>query len=1145
MRPSRDSVALVVLLCIVCAFHVVAAVNMPSSQYEALQNLYFATNGSNWRWFGTGARWSFDVYEDPCSARWEGIICNPFDHSVLDLTLNQHRLEGTLPPSIGNLVNLLQLNMEYNRLSGSIPNSIGKMTQLTDIKVNDNFLRGPIPPDIVKLKLVEQINFDVNRLTGTIPHNIGNMTSLVGMGLNNNRLTGTIPESVGLLKHVAGIRLHNNLLHGPIPNNLNNCTSILNIAIFNNSLTGTIPANLGELKGLALLQLSDNKLTGTIPTTLATLPVLSTLMVDNNQLTGNIEGLFDPSIQTLLSTVQVSNNQLTGTIPASVFALPLVSFAAVSNCFHGTLPDNICSGWPLTVLALDGLSSASSCQSSMLPGLSKSYLVSRPVHGSVPVCLFNLPNLYTLHLSGNGFTGNLPLNLNVSRSLLDLSLSHNQLTGTIPLSLQSRNWTNLDLSFNYLQGTLSPDFTPALEGTLQIFNESQVVGTSFSLENNRLSGVVPHALVDAFSVSVLRGNLFSCRADRENIPSADDNASNYQCGSQSLEAVYFAWLGLVSVLLMLCGVLWLAQRGSLRLPQRMKSTWEEVQQWYGAIEEMNVHGKELYRVLHLYQDVVRTCVYAGSFLLLVFLPLYGLMKLTFSTHTHQYAWSVSVAFQSGSIAVGLELAALILFLTFVVLLLQSLQARHNDLVAAIPADADSHGKSMNTLRSNLVLLVYAFLNTVVVVGVNIAFVYISLRKSNAVVSASQVALAMFKMCWNDLSASGRMVVQLSRWISPASLVHSATGSTAAQLQGYHAERANFLMLAVALFNTLAIPCLVVLVVSPDCFYNIFVPAASVVSHYTIPQCTNADGVTCQTYRPFPQTTSYDPPFKYSYQCSSSFVTYYTPAFVYMCLMATFGSPTMQWAALYVSRRVPRGYVYVHWGINLFIPRILRPLSAASLSEESNAGTHTVNPLSGSNELEKVKRSAMTSVDSQPAISPRLYFNANRYFLSFLTYLGLLLTFGLAYPPLAACVVAAVVSMLLYLRLCLGKFLHTTREENKQFLLRILDEACVNVGGARFITQAAWLVVGFSSVFYTLFLFDTLGDAEGLSNAYWVLIVVPLVPVYVYLLQWLCEYLWKAFTVENGSVVRTQNNKSEGQELELHCVQKVHAHQDSC
>jgi hypothetical protein len=44
-----------------------------------------------------------------------------------------------------------------------------------------------------------------------------------------------------------------------------------------------------------------------------------------------------------------------------------------------------------------------------------------------------------------------------------------------------------------------------------------------------------------------------------------------------------------------------------------------------------------------------------------------------------------------------------------------------------------------------------------------------------------------------------------------------------------------------------------------------------------------------------------------------------------------------------------------------------------------------------------------------------------------------------------------------------------------------------------------MLVTVSCWFYTLFLFDTLGDAVGFEGAYWVLIVVPLLPLVLYVL----------------------------------------------
>ncbi len=40
----------------------------------------------------------------------------------------------------------------------------------------------------------------------------------------------------------------------------------------------------------------------------------------------------------------------------------LQNLAAVSNCFRGRLPSNICNASALVSLALDGLSTASSCR---------------------------------------------------------------------------------------------------------------------------------------------------------------------------------------------------------------------------------------------------------------------------------------------------------------------------------------------------------------------------------------------------------------------------------------------------------------------------------------------------------------------------------------------------------------------------------------------------------------------------------------------------------------------------------------------------------------------------------------------------------------------------------------------------------------
>jgi Leucine-rich repeat (LRR) protein len=252
-----------------------------------------------------------------------------------------------------------------------------------------------------------------------------------------------------------------------------------------------MPADFGKLEQLQYVWLDHNLLDGAIPRSLSSIPALSELFLSNNRLAGNLDDVFDPLTQTLLQTVQLSGNQLTGSLPQKIYALPaLTTFAAVSNCFVTTLTEEVCACTSLATLALDGLQSSSKCQQKLLAGLSDSYLVAQPMKGGIPACIFAMPRLNTLHLSGNGLSGSLPPDLVVSESLVDLSLSHNSLTGTIPPQIQERQWYNLDLSFNRLTGTLSPRFASQ---ALNYSSYAQFVNASdpsqrvaVTLENNRL-----------------------------------------------------------------------------------------------------------------------------------------------------------------------------------------------------------------------------------------------------------------------------------------------------------------------------------------------------------------------------------------------------------------------------------------------------------------------------------------------------------------------------------------------------------------------------------------------------------------------------------------------------------------------------------
>ena len=115
---------------------------MTAIEYDALQDLYISTNGANWNI--SSNYWNFSPidYTAPCLDDWYGITCND-QCQVVEIYLPGCNLDGSIPSSIGNLVQLTDLNLNTNQLSGSIPSSIGNLVQLTYLAVSYTHLTLP------------------------------------------------------------------------------------------------------------------------------------------------------------------------------------------------------------------------------------------------------------------------------------------------------------------------------------------------------------------------------------------------------------------------------------------------------------------------------------------------------------------------------------------------------------------------------------------------------------------------------------------------------------------------------------------------------------------------------------------------------------------------------------------------------------------------------------------------------------------------------------------------------------------------------------------------------------------------------------------------------------------------------------------
>ena len=183
------------------------------------------------------------------------------------------------------------------------------------------------------------------------------------------------------------------------------------------------------------------------------------------------------------------------------------------NCLENTIPDSFCDLKNVGVLSLNGLEGADGCKTTITVPLFGTTL-QRNRESDIPSCLWNLDNLTTLHLAGNGLVGDVYIDSStVSGSQLnDVSLSHNRLTGSIPTFIQSMKV--VDLSHNRFTGHLSDVTNTTNETTLH----TQV---------NRLSGRLPTRILQTIpNLNILHGNMFSCAT----IPENDVNRHGYICG---------------------------------------------------------------------------------------------------------------------------------------------------------------------------------------------------------------------------------------------------------------------------------------------------------------------------------------------------------------------------------------------------------------------------------------------------------------------------------------------------------------------------------------------------------------------------------------------------------------------------------------
>ncbi|MCY4416334.1 MAG: hypothetical protein OXE87_08510 [Chloroflexi bacterium] len=176
---------------------------------EALTALYQSTNGGNWE---NNDNWLSDAPGN----RWHGVTTD-LDGHVVVLDLRDNRLNGEIPPALGDLVNLRELRLRENQLRGAIPPELGKLANLEVLSLVHNRLDGPIPPELGNLPNLKQFAAWSNQLSGEIPSSFANAVELTQFAVGGNRMTGQKAGVVWRFARLARLAPGRQQVHGDYP----------------------------------------------------------------------------------------------------------------------------------------------------------------------------------------------------------------------------------------------------------------------------------------------------------------------------------------------------------------------------------------------------------------------------------------------------------------------------------------------------------------------------------------------------------------------------------------------------------------------------------------------------------------------------------------------------------------------------------------------------------------------------------------------------------------------------------------------------------------------------------------------------------------------------------------------------------------
>ncbi|RYH30907.1 hypothetical protein EON65_03935 [archaeon] len=1016
------------------------------------------------------------------------------------LDISRNLLDKSLPSNFGTNINLEILYTYYNLITGSLPDC-SQMSKMRVFDVSYNHHSGSTHEQLPALAFQQMNYFQLsenyftgylsdfyfpmlfliavhnNMLTGPIPSEIANSLTLNFCDYGANAFSGTIPPNYGAIMSLTYFAVNDNCLTGPVPDLFAMDMLLAQLFLAKNYLTGTLPSSLGDLPILIEMDALQNKFHGTVPSSWHKLSKLQILFLSTNQLTGPLSNIVNTTLQQELTNIDLSHNSFTGTIPEDIFLIPtLKSYAAAANCLHGKIPETVCQATSMTSLVLDGVSTAPSCRVEIFPFISfmNAFVLMKVLDGTIPSCIFSLPRMQSIHLSANQLTGTLPDNVDYSPFLQDLSIAHNYVSGSIPYVVQTKNFSELDLSYNRFGGHLSDDFYEVPED-----------GAVY-LEVNRLSGNIPKSLKRADKIELLNGNIFQCDADRSSLPDKDPDASIYVCGSDSIDRAMLAWCICIAtpIFAIICYIIY--SRVLKKNDQAVRYAGYFMKKWFslasrlrasnvilvmtkadGTERHVKMDNGAISELMKFFDLITRTYMVVTLYILFILMPIYLTFSKNSNTFESEYGWQVSAVLLKGQYAASTMTITFCLLLTLLVSYFVYTKERTIDEPTQMRAKAAwRRSKPQQEVQiqkplkkriwDNFALGLITFINLSMMVTVDCGYVYIVLNYNRDVVITTQFFLAIFKIFWNEvalwilipyfkkmlLSADERYSgVELRRMNTDRSLA-AVTGDMPTDSQNlfsdYDHEDVKLLTMNI-LINNIIVPAAAIACVSSNCFNNALIKASTVTESYLIILC----GVytvnyekgfsTCIEQRLSRQNVNYDPQFMYSYQCASTVSINYFTVFIYMFMISGLILPLLKLWIRHYYKFIPNT-TRVYEVLIKVLPQVLKAVSAET-----------------------------------EALSFRL-FQREKFTLRMISHLATIMAFGAIYPPLAFIGFASTLAVICTEQFLLGQVLFEADSRGYLWYRSQLIVDCDGISVLYF--SCIWQIVPFCCLIVGYLVFDT-------------------------------------------------------------------------